>query len=144
VRRARAQAPPPVAVAPLVASGLVELAVGALAGFPFALAVSDPDALKRLGVRAPARIRQLHLDLIIMGGLVAAAGTAVPDLPRRAAVPLAIGAWTNALSFLPLAVRPEVERTALYRAGVGVSFILTSAGWVSVAAVAVRRLLQHR
>lgn len=131
-------------MAPLVASGLVELAVGALAGFPFALAVSDPDALKRLGVRAPARIRQLHLDLIIMGGLVAAAGTAVPDLPRRAAVPLAIGAWTNALSFLPLAVRPEVERTAFYRAGVGVSFILTSAGWVSVAAVAVRRSLQHR
>lgn len=127
-------------VEPVVVSGLTELAVGALTGFPFAVAVSDPNLLKRMGVRAPARIRQLHLDLIIMGGLIAAAGTAVPDLPRWASVPLAVGGWTNALSFLPLALRPEVEQTAAYRAAVGVSFVATSAGWVSVAAVAARRM----
>ena len=52
----------------LVVSGLVQIAAGALIGFPYAAAVYKPELLAKTGVKAPGRIRQLHLDLIIMGG----------------------------------------------------------------------------
>ncbi|HSZ14424.1 MAG TPA: hypothetical protein VK790_10370 [Solirubrobacteraceae bacterium] len=34
----------------LVASGLIELALGALTGWPYALAIDDPEAARRLGI----------------------------------------------------------------------------------------------
>lgn len=66
----------------LVVSGLTQIAIGALTGFPYALAAYRPELLGRLRVRAPARIRQLHLDLIMMGALATATGAALPQLPR--------------------------------------------------------------
>ena len=62
----------------LVVSGLTQIAVGALTGFPYAIATYKPELLGRLRVRAPGRVRQLHLDLIMMGGLVTATGMALP------------------------------------------------------------------
>jgi hypothetical protein len=123
----------------LVVSGLVQIAVGALTGFPYAAAVYRPGLIAKAGVKAPGRIRQLHLDLIIMGGLVTAAGVAMPRLPRSVSVPLAVGCWTNALAFAPPAVRPAIEKAPLYRALVAASFATTTAGWVAVAGVAIRR-----
>src|SRR5687768_17348637 len=64
----------------LVASGLAQIGVGALVGFPYAAASYKPELLERFGIQAPGRIRQLHLDLIMMGGLVTATGVALPHL----------------------------------------------------------------
>jgi hypothetical protein len=83
----------------LVVSGLTELALGALTGWPMAVAVSRPQDLPKIGVRSGARLRQWHLDLIMLGSLTAAASRFVPDPPRRVAVPLAVGAWVNANAF---------------------------------------------
>jgi hypothetical protein len=127
----------------LVVSGLAQIAVGALAGFPYAAASYKPELLQGLGIQAPGRIRQLHLDLIMMGGLVTATGVALPRLPRVVAVPLAVGCWTNALAFGPPAVRPSIEQSKPFRALVGTSFVVTAASWVAVAGVALRRWSQR-
>ena len=124
----------------LVASGLVELALGALAGWPYALAVDDPEAARRLGVRSPARLRQWHLDLIALGGLSVLIGSSVPRLPPWVAIPLGVGAWTNANAFGVLVVRPDLKEHAAYRAGAVTSFATVSFGCVGLAAVGVRRL----
>jgi hypothetical protein len=136
VRRRR---PGPARVEPLVASGFAEVAAGALSGWVYTLVRTDPDRARALGIRSGARIRQWHLDMIMLGGLTALAGTAVPGLPRRVSIPLGIGAWTNAMSFLPLAFAPEVEHHAVYRGLVATSFVLTSTGFTGLAAEAARR-----
>ncbi|MGW5193410.1 hypothetical protein ACWEOO_29460 [Kribbella sp. NPDC004138] len=123
----------------LVASGLLQIALGALTGFPYAAATYKPHLARQLGIQAPRRIRQLHLDLVMMGGLVTATGVALPRLPRAVAVPLAIGCWTNALAFAPPAMRPAIEQSKPYRAVVGASFAVTSASWVAVAGIALHR-----
>jgi hypothetical protein len=121
----------------LVVSGLTQIAVGALTGFPYAAATYAPELLGALRVQAPGRIRQLHLDLIMMGGLVTAAGTALPQLPRTVTIPLAVGCWTNALAFAPLAITPSLTNSSAFRAAVTASFVTTSLGWAAVAAIAV-------
>src|SRR4051812_36856783 len=123
VRRLRRRSPAPPPVDPLVLSGLTELAVGALTGWPYALAISDPAAARSVGIRSTARMRQWHLDLIALGGLTVLAGTALPDLPRTVAVPLGIGAWTNAMAFGVLVARPELHDHPVYRTGVVGSFV---------------------
>jgi hypothetical protein len=123
----------------LVVSGLAQVALGALAGFPYAIATYKPGQLSTLQVRAPHRIRQLHLDLIIMGGLVTATGAAMPGIPRVVTVPLAVGCWTNALAFAPPAITPSIEDSPAFRAIVTASFLTTSTSWVAVAAIALRR-----
>jgi hypothetical protein len=128
----------------LVVSGLTELAVGALAGWPMALAVSRPDDLSKIGIRSPARLRQWHLDLIMLGSLTAAASRLVPNPPRAVAVPLAIGAWTNANAFGVLAFRPELKEHPAYKTGVAASFIATSWGFTGLAAVAWKRWRRQR
>jgi hypothetical protein len=123
----------------VVVSGLAQVALGALTGIPYAIATYRPELLDRLGVRAPGRVRQLHLDLVMMGGLVTAAGTALPRLPRWVAIPLAVGCWSNALAFAPPAISPSVESSPSFRAVVAASFATTSASWVAVAVIALRR-----
>jgi hypothetical protein len=123
----------------LVVSGLAQVALGALVGIPYAIATYKPHLLGNLRVRAPHRVRQLHLDLVMMGGLVAATGAALPRIPRVVAVPLAVGCWTNALAFAPPAIKPSVENSPAFRALVAASFVTTSAGWLAVATIAARR-----
>lgn len=134
-RRPRRQPP----VDGLVVSGLTELAMGALTGWPMALAVSRPDDLHRIGIRSGARLRQWHLDLIMLGSLTAIAPRLVPDPPRAVAVPLAVGAWTNANAFGVLAVRPELKDHPVYKTYVIASFVSTSWGFTGLAAEAWRR-----
>jgi hypothetical protein len=123
----------------MVLSGATELAVGALTGFPYALAISDREKAGRLGIRSVPRLRQWHLDLIALGSLTMLVSTAVPDLPRRVAWPLMLGAWTNASAFGLLAFRPDAERHPAYRTGVGASFVTVTFGCLSVASLLRRR-----
>ena len=60
----------------LVLSGVTELAVGALTGWPYALAVYDRDKVRKLRIRSVPRLRQWHLDLIALGALTMLVGTA--------------------------------------------------------------------
>lgn len=75
----------------LMLSGLTEVALGALTGWPYALAVADPELAKRLGIRSTARLRQWHLDLIALGSLSILASVALPDRPVRTSAKLAVG-----------------------------------------------------
>lgn len=113
-------------------AGAVELAVGALSGWVVWMA-TDTDWLKKIGVRSPRRIFQAHLDLIIMGVILIAVGTAAPDFPKPWSVILVVGAWTNALLFLPAAwsdKKPTDLKAILAQA---VSFTLVSVGTVAFA-----------
>jgi hypothetical protein len=123
----------------LIVSGLSELAVGALTGWPYALAVSDPERARELGIRSTARLRQWHLDLIALGALAVLVGTAVPDLPRRVAWPLALGCWTNANAFGVLVVKPDAKDHPAYRAGTVASFATVSWSVISLVHLAARR-----
>ncbi|MFL5844447.1 MAG: hypothetical protein ACJ762_07110 [Solirubrobacteraceae bacterium] len=125
-------------------SGLTELALGALTGWPMSVAVSRPEDLSKLGIRSGARLRQWHLDLIMLGSLTAGASRFVPDPPRKVAVPLAVGAWVNANAFGVLAFRPELKDHPVYKTGVVASFISTSWGFTGLAAVAWKRWLKQR
>ena len=136
-RRRRRRAQPP--VDGLVVSGLAELALGALTGWPYAIAIADPERARALGIRSRPRMRQWHLDLIALGGLTVLAGTAMPGLPNRVAWPLGVGAWTNAMAFGVLTAWPDLEDHPAYRAGVVGSFVATSAGFVGLAAEGMRR-----
>ena len=128
----------------MVVAGLTELAMGALTGWPMALAVSRPGDLPKIGIRSASRLRQWHLDLIMLGSLTAAAPRIVPDPPRAVAVPLALGAWTNANAFGVLAFRPELKDHPVYKAGVIGSFVATSWGFTGLAATAWSRWLKRR
>jgi len=122
-----------------VVSGLTEVAVGALSGWVYTLVKTDRERARALGIKSGGRIRQWHLDLIALGGLTAMGATAVPDLPSWVRWPLGVGAWTNAMAFLPLALEPEVEKHPGYRAAVAASFVSTSVGFTGMALVAARR-----
>jgi hypothetical protein len=128
----------------MVTVGLAEVALGALTGWPFSLAISDPERARALGIRSTPRLRQWHLDLIALGSLTALAGAAVPDLPRKVAWPLMVGAWTNANAFAPLVVRPELKEHPAYKASAVASFVITSWGFTGLATIAARRALRRR
>jgi hypothetical protein len=128
----------------LVVSGLTELALGAITGWPMAVAVSRPEDLPKIGIRSGARLRQWHLDLIMLGSLTAAASRFVPNPPRKVAVPLAVGAWVNANAFGVLAFRPELKEHPVYKTGVAASFISASWGFTGLAVVAWKRWLEQR
>jgi hypothetical protein len=118
---------------------MVELAAGATSGWVYTLVRTQPDLAARLGIRNGARIRQWHLDLAMLGTATVASGLAAPEPPRVAATALGVGAWTNAMAFLPLAFRPDLDKHPAYRAFAGASFVLTTVGFVGMAADAVRR-----
>ena len=128
----------------LIVSELTELAAGALSGWLYALAIADPARAKNLGIRSVPRLRHWHLDLIALGGLTVLTGTALPDLPPRVKLSLGIGAWTNAMSFAVLMFDPSSKDKPLYRAAVGGSFILTSAGFVGAAREGFKRWREGR
>lgn len=115
--------------------GLIELALGGLLGWAMVIREEKRDWLQRIGVVAPHRIRQVHLDYVMMGLILIGVGLAVPDLPDAAAVPLVFGTLVNPFLFVPLAFDPEVEKRAWYRALAVVSFLGVSGGLVAAAVV---------
>ena len=52
----------------LVSSGVTQVAIGAASGWGLAALVAMPELRERLGVQDVVRLRQAHLDVLIMGG----------------------------------------------------------------------------
>ena len=115
--------------------GLVELALGGLLGWAMVVREEKREWLSRIGIVAPHRIRQVHLDYVMMGLILIGVGLAVSDLPTGAAVPLVFGTLVNPFLFVPLAFDPEIEKRAWYRALAVVSFLGVSGGLVAAAIV---------
>jgi hydroxylaminobenzene mutase len=95
--------------------------------------VDQPEKLRAAGVRAIPRLRQAHLDYIIMGVLLIALGLAAPELPPLWQALLVTGAWVNPTLFVPLAFRPEAQHHRAYRAVTLASFAAMSTGTVAAA-----------
>lgn len=125
--------------AAIVTSGVVEVAAGALAGWVYTFALTDKNRASRVGIVSTPRIRQWHLDLIALGTGTAAIGLAVPAAPKMVQCALAVGGWSNAMLFLPLAFKPSLEENGTFRAVVAASFVTTSLGFCGMAATAVSR-----
>ena len=119
----------------VVRIGLVELALGGLLGWAMVVRDERPDWLRRIGVVAPQRIRQVHLDYVMMGLILIAVGLAVPDLPTAVAAALVFGTFVNPFLFVPLAFDPDVDQRLWYRALAVVSFIAMSGSLVVAAIV---------
>ena len=115
--------------------GLVELAVGGLLGWAMVMRKETPELLRRIGVVAPQRIRQIHLDYVMMGLILIGVGLAVPDLPTAIAVALVFGTAVNPFLFAPLAFDPGIESRLWYRSLAVVSFVGVSGGLVAAAIV---------
>jgi uncharacterized membrane protein YphA (DoxX/SURF4 family) len=119
----------------LIRAGLIELALGGLLGWAMVVRDEKPEWLRRIGVVAPQRIRQVHLDYVMMGLILIAVGLAIPSLPTAIAVALVFGTAVNPLLFVPLAFSPDTDRRPWYRALAFVSFIAVSGGLVAAAIV---------
>lgn len=115
--------------------GLAELALGGLLGWAMVVRDERPEWLRRIGVKAPQRIRQVHLDYVMMGLILIGVGLAAPDLPTAVAIALVFGTIVNPFLFVPLAFDPDVDRRLWYRALAVVSFIGVSGGLVVAAVV---------
>jgi hypothetical protein len=119
----------------VVRIGLAELALGGLLGWAMVIREEKPDWLRRIGVVAPQRIRQVHLDYVMMGLILIGVGLAVPDLPTAVAVALVFGTLVNPFLFVPLAFDPDVEKRLWYRLLAIVSFVGVSGGLLAAAIV---------
>lgn len=119
----------------VVRIGLVELALGGLLGWAMVIREERPEWLTRIGIVAPHRIRQVHLDYVMMGLILIAVGLAVPDLPTEIALALVFGTAVNPLLFVPAAFDPDVDKRLWYRALSVVSFLAVSGGLVAAAIV---------
>lgn len=119
----------------VVRIGLVELALGGLLGWAMVVRDERPEWLRRIGVVAPQRIRQVHLDYVMMGLILIGVGLAVPDLPTAVAIALVFGTVVNPFLFVPLAFDPDVDKRFWYRTLATISFIGVSGGLVVAAIV---------
>jgi hypothetical protein len=117
----------------LTALGLLSLALAGLSGWLVALTVERPGVFGRVGITAPGRIRQVHLDWVMMGLILIAVDLAVPDRPGWTTAAIAFGTIVNPLLFLPLMWGKHVSQHLAYRAVTGVSFVATSVGLTAVA-----------
>lgn len=127
----------------LIASGTTQVAIGAMSGWGLAALVGIPGVKEKLRVEDPIRLRQAHIDVIIMGGLVTAAGL-VDGAPNWARNAIRIGAWTNPLLFVPLAFKGGGASSRSYQAASAASFTVTCAGWIGMAMTARRAAKRAR
>jgi hypothetical protein len=93
----------------------------------------------RMGVRHHRRIRQFHLDLLFMGTILTAVGTAVNDIPTWVGALLVLGALVQPAMFVPLAFNAAIERAPAYRIANALVFVATSAAWIALAAIVIGR-----
>lgn len=119
----------------VVRIGLIELALGGLLGWAMVVRDERPEWLRRIGVVAPQRIRQVHLDYVMMGLILIGVGLAVPDLPTAVAAALVFGTFVNPFLFVPLAFNPDAEKRLWYRALAVISFVAMSGSLVVAAVV---------
>lgn len=114
-------------------AGALSLGSAALLGWLITLQRTNPNIVRKLGIKAPKRILQLHIDQVLMGLILIAAKTAFPDLPDAYGGPLLVGTFLNPLGFVPMAFSPGCEDTLWYRGGIGFSFISSTIGFVGMA-----------
>lgn len=113
--------------------GLWSLALGALSGWLVAASIDQPQILRRLGIKHPGRVRQTHLDWIMMGVILLAADLAVDDMPDWITALIAFGTVVNPLLFVPLAFDASASDRLPYRAVTIVSFAALSTGLTALA-----------
>jgi hypothetical protein len=113
--------------------GLWSLALGAVSGWLVAASIDQPALLERLKVRHPGRLRQTHLDWIMMGLILLAVDLAVAGIPAWITALIAFGTVLNPLLFLPLAFDATASRRPAYRAITAVSFASLSIGLPALA-----------
>jgi hypothetical protein len=113
--------------------GLWSLALGAVSGWLVAATVDKPDLLLRVGVKHGGRLRQTHLDWIMMGLILLVVDVAVADIPGWITALIAFGTVVNPLLFLPLAFDKTASDRAAYRAVTLVSFASLSVGLPALA-----------
>jgi hypothetical protein len=118
---------------------VAELAAGALSGWVYTFARTQPERAREVGIVNTARVRQWHLDLAMLGTATVALAVAVPDAPRPVAAVLAAGAWGNAMFFLPLAFKPDLDENPAFLGAVVASFVATSIGFSGMATTAFAR-----
>jgi len=89
---------------------LLDTLDGEYVGTAYATSWQDRVVHGGLGIRSGARLRQWHLDLIMLGGLTAAAPSFVPDPPARSpsrwrsapgSTPTRSGCWPSARAQRP-------------------------------------------
>jgi hypothetical protein len=113
--------------------GLWSLALGALSGWLVAASIDQPQILRRLGIKHPGRVRQTHLDWIMMGVILLAVDLAVDGMPDWITALIAFGTVVNPLLFVPLAFNAEASDRLPYRAVTLVSFTALSTGLTALA-----------
>jgi hypothetical protein len=126
-------------VSTLTRIGFCELALGAVLGWGVVARLERPELLTRIGIVAPRRVLQAHLDYIMMGLILIAVGLALGHLTAWIAVPLVFGTLMNPTLFLLEAWGDAVERNAVFRAVGAVSLLATSGSLVAVAVEALGR-----
>ncbi|RKS93473.1 hydroxylaminobenzene mutase [Microbacterium sp. AG790] len=114
----------------LLLAGMISLALGALSGFILLMAVDYPERLRKMGIVDPARVRQVHLDWIIMGTVMTATALAVPQMNVFTAILVLIGGVVNPATFVPMAFSRTVATTAAFQIVSFASFTSLSLGLV--------------
>ena len=113
--------------------GIWSLALGAVSGWLVAASIDRPALLKSIGIKHPPRIRQAHLDWIMMGIILLVLDVAIADIPDVIVALVAFGTVVNPLLFLPLAYDAEASAKPLYRVVTLLSFAALSGGLVALA-----------
>lgn len=110
----------------LVQIGLIELAVGGLLGWAVVLRKEKPEFYRRIGLKQPRAVLQVHIDYILMGLILIAVGTVIKDPPGLLAGLLIFGTIINPLLFLPGAFDPANEKKLPFRVIAAASFVSIS------------------
>lgn len=124
----------------LIKLGICELATGVLSGWAMIAMVERPEALKRLGVRQLARIRQTHLDLLMQGTILVAIGAAVTSVPTWIGILLVLGAYVAPLTLGVLAFYPELQKDSIVYRGLDTAVLAGfTVAWVALAVTVLSR-----
>lgn len=108
--------------------GIVSMVIGAWSGFLLLIAVDRPQLLRSVGVVDPSRIRQLHLDWIIMGVLMTVIAAVVPGQSTLGATLVMAGGIVNPLTFIPMAFSKTVVERKWFQAVSMLSFLALCCG----------------
>lgn len=114
----------------LLLTALVSLSLGAVSGFLLLVAVDYPAKLRKIGIIDPVRVRQVHLDWIIMGTVMAVAALAVPQMWTVTALLVLFGGVVNPATFIPMAFSKTVATTRTFQTVSFISFTALSAGLI--------------
>lgn len=114
----------------LTLAALASLALGALSGFVLLVAVDSPQRLKAARIVDPVRVRQVHLDWIMMGLVMGLVSVLVPNMSWWVATLILVGGIVNPATFIPMAFSRRVAGMPWFKAVSFVSFLSLTSGLV--------------